>query len=103
MRREHPTDQHADGRSTPRSESGKKETCGNRFGVQRMLTVSLAVFTGFVLLVLGIFQIGLLDTFYRSVRDRSMEIAARQIEQALVNGDDVTDTVYAMALWAKRP
>jgi signal transduction histidine kinase len=97
MRRRHSTGQHADTRGVVRDEKSKKQACGNRFGVQRMLTVSLAVFTGFVLLVLGIFQIGLLDTFYHSVRDRSMEIAARQIEQALADGDDVTDTVYALA------
>ena len=70
---------------------------GSRFGVQRMLIVSLAVFTGFVMLVLGVFQVGLLDTFYRSIRDRSMNVAARQIEQALYREGDVEDAIYDLA------
>lgn len=81
------------------TEKAKKSTpCRNNFGVQRMLTISLAVFSGFTLLVLGIFQIGLLATFYRSIRDRSMEVASRQIELALQDDDaKISDTVYALA------
>ncbi len=67
------------------------------FGVQGMLLISLAVFTCFVMLVLGLFQVGLLDTFYRSIRDRSMNIAARQIEQALGTSTAPHDDIYELA------
>ncbi len=77
--------------------TARRERRRSRFGVQRMLIISLAVFTGFTMLVLGIFQVGLLDTFYRSIRDRSMNIAARQIEQALYEDGSIEDAVYDLA------
>ena len=87
-------------KKTPRKDSRPKSGCSQSFGVQRMLTISLAVFTGFTLLVLGIFQVGLLDTFYRSIRDHSMESAAHQIElslQSRMGNTEVTDTIYTLA------
>ena len=58
--------------------TARRERRRSRFGVQRMLIISLAVFTGFTMLVLGIFQVGLLDTFYRSIRDRHLSLHAEQ-------------------------
>ena len=81
-------------RAKPRRE---RATRRGHFGVQGMLLISLAVFTGFVMLVLGIFQVGLLDTFYRSIRDRSMNIAAGQIEQALSARVPLEDAIYDLA------
>ena len=77
--------------------AARRDRRRSRFGVQRMLIVSLAVFTGFIMLVLGVFQVGLLDTFYRSIRDRSMNVAARQIEQALYREGDVENAIYDLA------
>ncbi|MBQ8717842.1 MAG: hypothetical protein IJY66_01075, partial [Clostridia bacterium] len=77
--------------------AARRDRRRSRFGIQRMLLISLAVFTGFTMLVLGVFQVGLLDTFYRSIRDRSMNIAARQIEQALYREGSIEDAVYDLA------
>lgn len=81
------------GEATPRR--GEKRR--GSFGIQRMLTISLAVFAAFCLVVLTVFQVGLLDTFYRAVRNRSMNITAKEITAALQRGDEIDDTVYSLA------
>ncbi len=75
----------------------RREDRRGNFGIQRMLTISLAVFTVFCLAVLTVLQVGLLDTFYRAVRNRSMDIAAREIAEALQRGDEIDNRVYDLA------
>ena len=67
------------------------------FGIQWMLLASLAGFMAFTLLVLLLFQVGLLDTFYRRIRNRSMERTADRIEMVLGDDSAVQDYVYDLA------
>lgn len=67
------------------------------FGIQGMLLVSLAVFMVFTLLVLFVFQVWLLDSFYRHIRNRSMDQAAAEIGAVLGDGDATENAVYDLA------
>lgn len=67
-----------------------------RFGIRWTLFAFLAMFTGFVLLVVWIFQAFLLSTFYENTKMNEMMLTSSVIE-ANVTSDTLERSVYSLA------